>query len=57
MDIKAEGTIEDFIKNFIKDAAKENNKGTVTAYNTYINKERYSVRFKAFILVIQYIKL
>ena len=52
MDIEAKGTVKDFIKDFIKDAVKEVNKGTVIIYNTYINGERYSIGFRAFILVI-----
>ena len=55
--MEAEGIVKDFIKDFIEDTAKENNKGTVTTYNTYINKKRYSIGFKTLILVIQYIKL
>ena len=52
MDVEAEGTIEDFIKDFIKDIIKKNDKGATTAYNTYINKGKHSIRFKVFILII-----
>ena len=52
MDIEAKGTVKDSVKDSIEDAAKEDNKGTVIAYNTYINKKRHSVGFKAFILAI-----
>ena len=57
MDVQAKGTIKDFIEDFIKDTAKEDNKGTVTTYNTYINKKKRSIAFKALILTIQHIKL
>ena len=50
--METEGTVKDFVKDSIEDAVKENNKGATTAYNTYVNKGRYSVRFRAFILAI-----
>ena len=50
--MEAEGTVEDSVEDSIKDTIKEDNKGAATAYNTYINRERRSIRFKTFILVI-----
>ena len=44
--------VKDSIKDFIKNTAKKDNKGAVITYNTYINKERRSVGFRAFILTI-----
>ena len=35
----AKGTIKDSVKDFIEDTAKKDNEGTVTTYNTYINKK------------------
>ena len=52
MDVEAEGTIKDSVKDSIKDTVKKNNKGTATAYNTYVNKEKRSAGFKALILTI-----
>ena len=57
MDIKAKGTVKDFAKDFIKDTIKKNNKGVAITYNTYINKKKRNVGFRAFILAIQHIKL
>ena len=57
MDVEAEGTVKDFIKDFIENTVKKNDKGIIITYNTYINRKRCSVRFRVFILVIQYIKL
>ena len=50
--MEVKGTIKDFIKDSIKNTAKENNKGTIIIYNTYINKGKCNIGFKAFILVI-----
>ena len=50
--METKGTIKDSTKDSIKDTAKKDNKGTTTAYNTYINKKRYSIRFRTFILAI-----
>ena len=52
MDVEAEGIVKDFIEDSIEDTVKKNDKGITIIYNTYINKGRCSVRFKAFILVI-----
>ena len=50
--MEAKGTIEDFVEDFIEDTVKENDKGVVVIYNTYVNRGRRSIGFKAFILVI-----
>ena len=54
MDVEAKGTVKDSVKDFIKDTTlKENNKGTVITYNTYINRERRSsIGLKPLILAI-----
>ena len=52
MDIEAKGIIKDSIKDFIKDTAKKDNKGTAIVYNTYINGKRRSVGFRVFILAM-----
>ena len=46
--MEAEGTVKDSIK----DAVKEDDKGTATIYNTYVNGGKRSTGFRVFILVI-----
>ena len=50
--MEAKGIVKDSVEDFIEDTAKENNKGTTTTYNTYINKKKRSVRFRTLILAI-----
>ena len=52
MDMKAKGIVKDFIEDFIEDTAKENNKGVIIIYNTYINKGKRNIGFRALILAI-----
>ena len=55
--METKGTVKDSVKDSIENTIKKNNKGTAITYNTYINKRKRSIRFKAFILIIQYVKL